>query len=208
MLSDPRTDKRSDIRVPDARDGPPIEPRQVSAMRHGAAARRHTLCNCPAHAIKPQAHRGHGGGDGRAHGRRHDDHAVRFRNGSSGRAGRHACFIAARRRRDGASLAVAADARRLLPVISDHADWCKLCDTIREVSPQEVRVTHGREEALVRWCELQGDTGEAAASDGGMRMRARDSSVVRTSMLPMQSSPPHVPDSLIRRLLRGQLRLQ
>ncbi len=41
-------------------------------------------------------------------------------------------------------------------VISDHADWDELCDTIREVSPQEVWVTHGREEALVRWCELQG----------------------------------------------------
>ena len=41
-------------------------------------------------------------------------------------------------------------------VISDHADWDELCDTIREVVPQEVWVTHGREEALVRWCELQG----------------------------------------------------
>ena len=41
-------------------------------------------------------------------------------------------------------------------VISDHADWDELCDTIREVAPQEVWVTHGREEALVRWCELQG----------------------------------------------------
>ena len=41
-------------------------------------------------------------------------------------------------------------------VISDHCDWDEICDTIREVSPQEVWVTHGREEALVRWCELQG----------------------------------------------------
>jgi putative mRNA 3-end processing factor len=41
-------------------------------------------------------------------------------------------------------------------VISDHSDWDELCDTIREVSPREVWVTHGREEALVRWCELQG----------------------------------------------------
>ncbi len=41
-------------------------------------------------------------------------------------------------------------------VISDHADWDELCATIREVAPQEVWVTHGREEALVRWCELQG----------------------------------------------------
>jgi putative mRNA 3-end processing factor len=41
-------------------------------------------------------------------------------------------------------------------VISDHCDWDELCATIREVAPQEVWVTHGREEALVRWCELQG----------------------------------------------------
>ncbi len=41
-------------------------------------------------------------------------------------------------------------------VISDHADWDELCATIREVGCQEVWVTHGREEALVRWCELEG----------------------------------------------------
>ncbi len=41
-------------------------------------------------------------------------------------------------------------------ILSDHADWDELCATIREVAPQEVWVTHGREEALVRWCELQG----------------------------------------------------
>ena len=41
-------------------------------------------------------------------------------------------------------------------VISDHSDWDELCGTIREVAPEEVWVTHGREEALVRWCELQG----------------------------------------------------
>ncbi|MBD2843237.1 ligase-associated DNA damage response exonuclease [Erythrobacter rubeus] len=39
-------------------------------------------------------------------------------------------------------------------VISDHADWCELTQTIDEVDPQEVWVTHGREEALLRWCEL------------------------------------------------------
>lgn len=41
-------------------------------------------------------------------------------------------------------------------VISDHCDWDGLCLTIRETAPQEVWVTHGREEALVRWCELEG----------------------------------------------------
>ena len=41
-------------------------------------------------------------------------------------------------------------------ILSDHADWDELTDTIREIGPEEVWVTHGREEALVRWCELNG----------------------------------------------------
>ncbi|CAN7464978.1 ligase-associated DNA damage response exonuclease [Ensifer adhaerens] len=41
-------------------------------------------------------------------------------------------------------------------VISDHCDWPELTQTIREIGPAEVWVTHGREEALVRWCELEG----------------------------------------------------
>lgn len=44
-----------------------------------------------------------------------------------------------------------------LPIIlSDHADWDELIQTIEDVAPSEVWVTHGREEALVRWCELKG----------------------------------------------------
>ncbi len=39
-------------------------------------------------------------------------------------------------------------------VISDHCDWSELIQTIEEIDPSEVWVTHGREEALVRWCEL------------------------------------------------------
>ncbi len=41
-------------------------------------------------------------------------------------------------------------------ILSDHADWDELTATIAELGPREVWVTHGREEALVRWCELQG----------------------------------------------------
>ncbi|MCX8998532.1 ligase-associated DNA damage response exonuclease [Rhizobiaceae bacterium BDR2-2] len=41
-------------------------------------------------------------------------------------------------------------------VISDHCDWGELTGTIRELAPSEVWVTHGREEALVRWCGLNG----------------------------------------------------
>jgi putative mRNA 3-end processing factor len=41
-------------------------------------------------------------------------------------------------------------------VISDHCDWPELTTTIAELDPAEVWVTHGREEALVRWCALEG----------------------------------------------------
>ncbi|BAI96555.1 DNA ligase-associated DEXH box helicase [Sphingobium sp. TA15] len=37
-------------------------------------------------------------------------------------------------------------------IISDHADWDELTDTIREVAPSETWITHGREEALLHWC--------------------------------------------------------
>ena len=41
-------------------------------------------------------------------------------------------------------------------IISDHSDWDELTATIRDTGAREVWVTHGREEALVRWCELEG----------------------------------------------------
>ncbi len=37
-------------------------------------------------------------------------------------------------------------------IISDHADWDELTATCTELAPNEVWVTHGREEALVHWC--------------------------------------------------------
>ncbi|WP_037498095.1 ligase-associated DNA damage response exonuclease [Sphingomonas jaspsi] len=39
-------------------------------------------------------------------------------------------------------------------VISDHSDWDELTQTIREVAPKEVWITHGREDALMHWCML------------------------------------------------------
>ena len=39
-------------------------------------------------------------------------------------------------------------------ILSDHADWDELTQTIRDVAPREVWITHGREDALLRWCEL------------------------------------------------------
>ena len=44
-------------------------------------------------------------------------------------------------------------------ILSDHADWDELTATIRDVGAGEIWVTHGREEALVRWCELNGIVG-------------------------------------------------
>lgn len=41
-------------------------------------------------------------------------------------------------------------------IISDHCDWDGLTATLTEIAPSEVWVTHGREEALVRWCALEG----------------------------------------------------
>ena len=40
-------------------------------------------------------------------------------------------------------------------IISDHADWTELTDTCTELAPNEVWVTHGREEALVHWCQTR-----------------------------------------------------
>ena len=55
--------------------------------------------------------------------------------------------IRARARQHGAELPL---------VISDHADWDELTGTLAELHPGEVWITHGREEALARWCSLQG----------------------------------------------------
>lgn len=44
-----------------------------------------------------------------------------------------------------------------LPIIlSDHADWDELTQTVRDVNPEELWITYGREDALVRWAELEG----------------------------------------------------
>jgi len=41
-------------------------------------------------------------------------------------------------------------------ILSDHGDWDELTQTIADTGASEVWVTHGREEALVRWCALNG----------------------------------------------------
>lgn len=51
-------------------------------------------------------------------------------------------------------------------VISDHADWGELTRTIEEVNPQQTWITHGREDALLRWCELHQRKARALALVG------------------------------------------
>ena len=41
-------------------------------------------------------------------------------------------------------------------IVSDHCDWDELTATIGDTGASEVWVTHGREEAVVRWCEIAG----------------------------------------------------
>lgn len=51
-------------------------------------------------------------------------------------------------------------------VISDHADWDELTQTITEVNPGETWITHGREDAMLRWCELNQRKARALALVG------------------------------------------
>ncbi len=46
-------------------------------------------------------------------------------------------------------------------IVSDHADWDELTQTLGELSPGEAWITHGREEALLRWCALKGQPARA-----------------------------------------------
>ena len=51
-------------------------------------------------------------------------------------------------------------------IISDHADWPELTDTIREVGAAETWITHGREDALTHWCGLHQIKARALALAG------------------------------------------
>jgi len=51
-------------------------------------------------------------------------------------------------------------------VISDHADWDELTGTVDELRPDQLWITHGREEALARWAELHGVEARALALVG------------------------------------------
>lgn len=51
-------------------------------------------------------------------------------------------------------------------VVSDHADWDELTQTITDVRPGEVWLTHGEEHALLRWAALNGVNARALALKG------------------------------------------
>ena len=46
-------------------------------------------------------------------------------------------------------------------ILSDHGDWDELTNTIAELKPEELWVTHGSEDALLRWASLSGVTARA-----------------------------------------------
>ena len=51
-------------------------------------------------------------------------------------------------------------------VISDHADWDELTETFRELHPEEIWLTHGEEDALLRWAEINGANARALSLVG------------------------------------------
>ncbi len=51
-------------------------------------------------------------------------------------------------------------------ILSDHADWDELTLTASEIAPDELWITHGAEEALLRWAELNGRKARALSLMG------------------------------------------
>ena len=51
-------------------------------------------------------------------------------------------------------------------IISDHADWPELVQTIRDVGAGEIWITHGRDDALTLQCQAMGLTAKALAMVG------------------------------------------
>nr|WP_136251198.1 ligase-associated DNA damage response exonuclease [Ningiella ruwaisensis] len=51
-------------------------------------------------------------------------------------------------------------------IISDHCDWSELIQTIKEVNPRELWVTHGREQALVHQAQKMGYKAKALSLVG------------------------------------------
>lgn len=73
-------------------------------------------------------------------------------------------------------------------VISDHADWPALLQTVAETGAGQVLVTHGREDALVYWLRQQGRDarplslpGAPSADDGAAGASPGDGPAIRTT---------------------------
>ena len=80
-------------------------------------------------------------------------------------------------------------------ILSDHADWNELTGTLAELRPAEVWITHGAEEALCRWSELNGLSVERArlferAGDGRVRVPQTVASLVSFKPLNLMAAWP------------------
>ncbi|MBL6853458.1 MAG: ligase-associated DNA damage response exonuclease [Alphaproteobacteria bacterium] len=51
-------------------------------------------------------------------------------------------------------------------ILSDHADWDELTMTAAEIAPDELWITHGEEDALLRWASLNGQKARALSLVG------------------------------------------
>jgi putative mRNA 3-end processing factor len=51
-------------------------------------------------------------------------------------------------------------------IISDHADWDELLLTFTELKPEQLWITHGAEEALLRWATMNGQDARALSLVG------------------------------------------
>ena len=51
-------------------------------------------------------------------------------------------------------------------VISDHADWNELTSTIKKNKSEKVWITHGREEGLEYWCNINNIEAKALSLKG------------------------------------------
>ncbi|MBV9046387.1 MAG: ligase-associated DNA damage response exonuclease [Alphaproteobacteria bacterium] len=51
-------------------------------------------------------------------------------------------------------------------ILSDHADWDELTMTASEIAPDELWITHGEEDALLRWAQLKGQKARALSLVG------------------------------------------
>ena len=69
-------------------------------------------------------------------------------------------------------------------VISDHADWTELTDTFTQIRPDEIWITHGREEGLLRWAELKGQKARALRLVGYDEEDDETSGVIETAPVP------------------------